>query len=78
MWKIAVAFIVFAGAALFFIFKAGDKVDMQGEAGGHDMAEVHAASAAASAPVSVEATASSMSTTSATPASATAATAASK
>ncbi|MFZ6845167.1 hypothetical protein [Undibacterium sp. RuTC16W] len=50
MWKIAVAFIVFAGAALFFIFKAGDKVDMQGEAAGHDMTEVHSASATASPP----------------------------
>ncbi|MFZ6672326.1 hypothetical protein [Undibacterium sp. Xuan67W] len=50
MWKIAVAFIVFAGAALFFIFKAGDKVNMQGEAAGHDMTEVHSASATASAP----------------------------
>ena len=42
MWKILVAFIVFAAAALFFIFKAGDKVDMQGEAAGHDTTEAHA------------------------------------
>jgi hypothetical protein len=42
MWKILVAFILFAGAALFFIFKAGDKVDMQGEAAGASPTEVHA------------------------------------
>lgn len=48
MWKILVAFIIFAGAALFFIFKAGDKVDMQGEAAGANPTEVHAASNAAS------------------------------
>lgn len=42
MWKILVAFIIFAGAALFFIFKAGDKLDMQGEAAGHNPTEVHA------------------------------------
>ena len=51
MWKILVAFIIFAGAALFFIFKAGDKVDMQGEATGTNPTEVHsAASTPASAP----------------------------
>lgn len=33
MWKIALAFIAFAAIALFVIMKAGDKVDMQGEAG---------------------------------------------
>lgn len=50
MWKILVAFIIFAGASLFFIFKAGDKVDMQGEAAGANPSEVHAASNATSAP----------------------------
>ncbi|WP_428719069.1 hypothetical protein [Undibacterium curvum] len=50
MWKILVAFIVFAAAALFLIFKAGDKVDMQGEAGAHNPTEVHSASASAEAP----------------------------
>lgn len=45
MWKIFLAFIVFAGAALFFIFKAGDKVDMQGEAAGTNPTEVHEAPA---------------------------------
>ena len=50
MWKILVAFIIFAGAALFFIFKAGDKVDMQGEAAGANPTEVHAGSTPPSAP----------------------------
>lgn len=47
MWKILVGFIIFAAAALFLIFKAGDKVDMQGEAAGHNPTEVHSASASA-------------------------------
>jgi hypothetical protein len=34
MWKILVAFIIFAAVALTLVFKMGDKVDMQGEAGG--------------------------------------------
>ena len=50
MWKILVAFIIFAGAALFFIFKAGDKLDMQGEAAGHNPTEVHAPETSAPAP----------------------------
>jgi 3-oxoacyl-ACP reductase-like protein len=49
MWKILVGFIIFAAAALFLIFKAGDKVDMQGEAAGHNPTEVHSASASAEA-----------------------------
>ena len=40
MWKILVGFIIFAAVSLFVIFKAGDKVSMQGEAGGHATAEV--------------------------------------
>ena len=35
MWKMLVAFIIFAVIALTVVFKAGDKADMQGEAGGH-------------------------------------------
>ncbi len=35
MWKILVAFIIFSVIALTVVFKAGDKADMQGEAGGH-------------------------------------------
>jgi hypothetical protein len=50
MWKIFAAFMVFALAALFFIMKGGDKVDMQGEAGGH--APASASAEAASAPAS--------------------------
>lgn len=42
MWKILVAFIAFALVALFVIMKGGDKVDMQGEAGGHDQTSVSA------------------------------------
>ena len=34
MWKILVAFIIFAAISLTLVFKMGDKVDMQGEAGG--------------------------------------------
>lgn len=49
MWKILVGFIIFAAAALFLIFKAGDKVDMQGEAAGHNPTEVHSASTSAEA-----------------------------
>ncbi|WP_199710562.1 hypothetical protein [Noviherbaspirillum cavernae] len=39
MWKIFAAFIVFAALALFVILKGGDKVNMQGEAGGHNPTE---------------------------------------
>ncbi|MFA9275084.1 MAG: hypothetical protein ACEQSE_09450 [Candidatus Aquirickettsiella gammari] len=60
MWKALVGFLVFAAIALFFIFKAGDKMDMQGEAGAHaGVASEHisapepAASAVASTPVPV-------------------------
>lgn len=55
MWKIFVAFIAFALLALFVIMKGGDKIDMQGEAAGHNPTEVHspatpAAPAAPAAP----------------------------
>lgn len=40
MWKIALAFVVFAAAALYFISKGGDAVDMSGEKHGADA--VHA------------------------------------
>lgn len=39
MWKILVAFIVFAALALFVIMKGGDKIDMQGESAGHSTTE---------------------------------------
>ncbi|MES2040559.1 MAG: hypothetical protein V4495_22300 [Pseudomonadota bacterium] len=79
MWKILVGFIIFAAAGLFLIFKAGDKVDMQGEAAGHNPTEVHSASASASepAPASLPVAASEASITAA-PASDAAASSASK
>ncbi|HJV75634.1 MAG TPA: hypothetical protein VJ654_15520 [Noviherbaspirillum sp.] len=55
MWKVFAGFIVFALLALFVIMKGGDKVDMQGEAGGHSPAEssapAHDTQAAPAAPV---------------------------
>jgi len=45
MWKIVVAFIVFAGLALFMLSRGGN-IDMGGEKHGDDAA--HAAAAAAS------------------------------
>lgn len=60
MWKIFAGFIVFAGIALFVIFKGGDKIDMQGEAAGHssEAASASAAAGAAAVPASVAASAS--------------------
>ncbi len=46
MWKMLVAFIIFAAIALTVVFKMGDKVDMQGEAGGHTEAQTEAPAAA--------------------------------
>lgn len=42
MWKILVGFIIFAAAALYFISKGGDSVDMSGEKHG---SETHAPAA---------------------------------
>ena len=50
MWKILVAFIIFAAIALTLVFKMGDKVDMQGEAGGQAEHSAPAESPAAAAP----------------------------
>jgi hypothetical protein len=50
MWKIFVAFIAFALLALFVIMKGGDKIDMQGEAAGHNPTEVPASSTHGSTP----------------------------
>jgi hypothetical protein len=47
MWKIALGFIVFAALALYFISKAGDKVDMGGEK--HGVEATHAPAPAAPA-----------------------------
>lgn len=56
MWKIFVAFAIFAAIALTVVFKMGDKIDMQGEAGGgaeqHQPAE---ASTPATAPADTSA-----------------------
>ncbi len=74
MWKALVGFLLFAAVALFFIFKAGDKMDMAGEAGAHLGNESASASAsagpasAASVPAP-EASASAASTAAAAPAS---------
>lgn len=49
MWKVFAGFIAFALLALFVIMKAGDKVDMQGEAGhGLPSSSDHAPAAPAS------------------------------
>ncbi|MEN3293369.1 MAG: hypothetical protein V7642_2622 [Burkholderiales bacterium] len=50
MWKIFAGFIAFAALALFVIMKAGDKVDMQGEAGSHAPAESTPAPSTPAAP----------------------------
>lgn len=47
MWKILVAFIVFAAIALTVVFKLGDKAVLAGEAGGHT--KQHSSSSAAPA-----------------------------
>ncbi len=54
MWKILVAFIIFAAVSLTLIFNMGDKVDMQGEAG-HGVSHSDEAPAAAPAAAPAEA-----------------------
>jgi hypothetical protein len=55
MWKIAVAFAIFAGLALYVISKGGDNLDMGGEKHGADAVQSEpakeAAPAAPAAPV---------------------------
>jgi len=46
MWKILVAFIIFAAVALTLVFNMGDKIDMKGESGNETSAE-HAPAAPA-------------------------------
>lgn len=48
MWKILVAFVVFAGAAMFVLTKSGGDIDMGGEKHGIETSD-HAPDAAASA-----------------------------
>lgn len=56
MWKILVAFILFAAIALTAVFQMGDKANMQGESGGHESSEIeHKADIATKAPVAGEA-----------------------
>lgn len=51
MWKMLVAFIIFAVIALAAVFNMGDKASMQGEAGGHaEEAKTEAPAAAPAAP----------------------------
>ena len=50
MWKILVAFIIFAAVALTLVFNMGDKIDMQGESGASS--EQHAPVTPAAAPES--------------------------
>ena len=52
MWKLIVAFIIFAAAALYLINKKGGDIDMSGEKHG---ADTHAPAAEASAPASAPA-----------------------
>ena len=54
MWKIVVAFAVFAGLALFILSKGGD-IDMGGEK--HGAEATHVPEVAASAPVAAAASA---------------------
>ena len=54
MWKLIVAFILFAAAALYLINKKGGDIDMSGEK--HSV-DVHAPAAEASAPASAPAAA---------------------
>ena len=49
MWKLILAFIIFAAAALYLIGKKGGDIDMSGEKHG---ADTHAPATEASAPAS--------------------------
>lgn len=49
MWKMLVAFVIFAVAALAAVFSMGDKASLQGEAGGHGDTHAEAPAAAPSA-----------------------------
>lgn len=59
MWKILVAFIIFAAVALTLVFNMGDKIDMQGESAGHETSaenkEPAAAPATPAAPAAADA-----------------------
>ena len=55
MWKIIVAFVLFAALALFVIMKGGDSLDMGGEKHGSEAEHAAPASAPAAAPAPVPA-----------------------
>ena len=58
MWKMLVAFIIFAVIALAAVFNMGDKASMQGEAAGHtEEAKTEAPAAAPAAPAEAPAAA---------------------
>ncbi len=58
MWKMLVAFVIFAAIALAAVFSMGDKANMQGEAGGHsEEAKTEAPAAAPAAPAEAPAAA---------------------
>jgi len=50
MWKMLVAFVIFAVAALAAVFSMGDKASLQGEAGGHGDTHTEAPATASPAP----------------------------
>ena len=50
MWKMLVAFVIFAAAALAAVFSMGDKASLQGEAGGHGDTHTEAPATANPAP----------------------------
>ena len=49
MWKLLLAFVIFAAAALAAVFSMGDKASLQGEAGGHSSTKTEAPAAAPAA-----------------------------
>ena len=57
MWKILVAFVIFAAVALTAVFNMGDKASLQGEAGGHTEEKTEAPAAATPAAAPAAATA---------------------
>jgi hypothetical protein len=50
MWKILLAFIIFAAVSLFALFKSDGNISMQGEAAGHDATQANEANKPATEP----------------------------
>jgi hypothetical protein len=67
MWKMLVAFVIFAAAALAAVFSMGDKASLQGEAGGHGDTHTEAPAAASPAPAPAAADAATAAAAPATP-----------